>query len=215
MPRRKCLSFRCDSLADYAPQRFVHPARGPCDSKCASQGGAAPPRRGEGISLIACIRARTYHPLAARDRAQGPARNQREEARVAGQGRVAQVCVQPAGIRDASMFTLTRRVGTWRAASPPKVPSPSSKRARRVVFPTNGHQHCPMSISHPFQGIIPVTTTDHSRLPTLVVFYGFGCFCLDTDHCSILLLFGSAFAHSRRCLIRPLFISLSLALVVS
>lgn len=75
-------------------QRFVHPARGSRHSKCASQGGAAPPRGGEGIRVVTYnTRARTYHLVVARDRTQGPTRNQREEARVARERRVAQVGV--------------------------------------------------------------------------------------------------------------------------
>jgi hypothetical protein len=51
------------------------------------------------MPLVIYTSAHTYHLLVARDRAQGPARNQREEARVARQGRVTQVRVQPVGIQ--------------------------------------------------------------------------------------------------------------------
>lgn len=121
---------------------------------------------------------------------------------------------------------LTRRVGTWRAALQPKVPSPSSKRRRGSRGPhatpparvasqrtSPGVCLCPLlPMAHSVDGDEHVKVLSPSRhrhglhshsftsfYSTRIYLDGF-CFCPDTDRCSI-LLFDSAFAHSRRCLI--------------
>jgi len=130
-------------------QRFVDPAGRPCHAKRASQGGAAPSGGGEGIPVVSSSRARTYRALVARDRAQGPARNQREEARVARQRRVAQV--RFSGSR--AWHGLTGLVGTWRAASQPRVLWPSSKRSPAPTWPGLPSQRTPpLSLSPPPNG---------------------------------------------------------------